>query len=111
MEAAKHNTELEAFLASSTFDKLLDQKLEEVLSGAHSRLEGSSPPKEFVTSWQRTREKLLIPISSDNRLDGHEFIFEYRPIPGRKFSADLLIIGSTDDGKGHITVVEIVPAG
>lgn len=103
----KNYVELEAFFGWSTGKDLLGTDLEDVLSQSHSKLEGASPKKEFVTSWERTRKRLLKPIVTDGRLDNHAFLFEFRPIPGRAFSADVVILGTTASGEPHITVGEV----
>ena len=69
----KNSVELEAFLGWSTGKDLLGTNLEDVLSKSHSNLEGASPKKEFVTSWERTRKRLLKSIVADGRLDDHAY--------------------------------------
>ena len=107
MQAPKNTQELKCYLAWSEGADLLSEKLEDILSQSYSTLEGASPKKEFITSWERTREKLLIHVKKDGRLDNHAFLFEFRPIPGRKFAVDLMILGASKSGFPSITVVEI----
>jgi len=103
----KDSVDLEAFLGWSTGKDLLGANLEDVLSQSHSNLEGASPKKAFVTSWERTRKKLLEPIVADGRLDNHVFLFEFRPIPARGFSVDVVILGTAISGEPRITIVEV----
>jgi len=107
MQAPSNTSELEAYLGWSIGADLLSKNLEDVLSQSYSDLEGASPKKEFITSWERTRKKLLEPVAADGRLDDHAFLFEFFPITGRKFAMDVMILGTSSLGYPRITIVEV----